>query len=455
MMAASINYPGTFLLYILFTISSTAMLYLGVKYYVSYFQIFISIFLWLGLWFKLSIHLVTGNDYVEATGLFAFSPIQYDELLIVTSLSQLVVCVVWIVMSVILRSNKTQIETATVVGNSIATHKKSKKDNLIWIFALFILAVNVLNWRYKILATGLNAQEMLPWPTSAVISWLLGSGLPLMLAVLLLASIVGRLNFNRVMILVLFEGVLTSITTLSRGSILWHVGPVLIIILINWDFFRKIISKRYIVAFAILGVISFAASLVIANYARNVQYDRAQTSESQEVNIKDSVSQVAGLVVDRWLGIEGLMVAIGHPDTGIDLLGELIMEKDEIGKLQKYQIIADSIYTEVELDIFKVGTIPGVLGFLYLGNSISLTMFGVFCFFSGALLIERIIFYFNRNIFVAAYMGMWLANSVAQFGSSPRLTFFSLMINIFGILIISLVQSQWIGLGKIYRIKLI
>jgi hypothetical protein len=447
---AAICYPGSQLLYMLFTISATSMLFLSLKYYVGYSQIFLGIFLWLGLWLKLSIHLITGEEYVEATGGFKFDSTGYDELLSVATVAYFAVCITWILARILLKSGGVKIHPPLFSNNKAHAPHKLKA---IYFVALLILLVNLINWNYGILKIGLNPQQLLPWPSSAIVSWLLGDGFPLIIAMLLVATVLRGRYFNIVLILVLFEAVLTSITTLSRGSVIWHAAPVFFAIFVNWGVFKKIIPRRVVAGFLIFGLASFAASFIAANFARDVQYAARQSHATVDFDGKEAVSQVAGLVLDRWLGAEGLMVAVGHTEKSMELLLHLIVEKNEIGKPQAYQAIADSIYTGVDLDIFQTGTIPGVIGFFYLGGSILVTAFGVFSLCMGVVLIERLIFYLTQNIFMTAHMGLWLANSVAQFGSNPRQMLFSLLINMVAIIIITTVQMRWFGFGGFSRIK--
>lgn len=443
---ASMQYPGSVFLYWLFTISAASMFWLSVRHFVGYGQIFLGVFLWLGIWLKLSMHLISGADYVEATGDFIFEPSAYDELLLVATVAHIFICIVWLLVKISIRSDGATIQQSPGQrkSNEIAPRFMM---SAIFLYALFIVAINTINWNLGILRVGLVPQTILIWPGNAVVSWLLGSGFPLISGVLLLAAMPNRLHFILILFLVLLEGILSSITTLSRGAFIWHVLPVLTVIWINRHYFSQLFSRRILVGIVIFVAISATAGIVAANFTRNAQYALQQSNEAVEFESTDALSQVSGLVFDRWLGVEGLMVAVGHSQKNPELFLDLMMEKNEIGKLPMYQTIANSIYVDSDLEIFQVGTIPGLVGFLYLSNSFFVVIAGVVFLCLYVVLIERLVLVLTQNVFIAAYMGLWLANSVAQFGLIPRQWFFSCFIIFLTITIIAIVQTLWLRVG--------
>lgn len=428
------------------------MLLLGLKYAMGYGQIFLTLFLWLGLWFKVSIHLISGQDYIEATGYFNFNTSEYDELLVVSTVAYFSVCIAWIFAKISLKP----------VGIKIPLNLIKKKANEINVnlsvktlacFSGFVLLINLLNWHYGILTVGLSPKTVLPWPSNSIISMLLGDGFPLIISTLLLAALVNNKNINIVIFIVLFEAVLTSITTLSRGAIIWHALPVFIVVFFNLNYFKKIISKKVVVGFILLSIISFIGSIVAANFTRNVQYAVRQSNLTSEFEGQEAILQMVGLALDRWLGVEGLMVAVGNSsDNNMDLLIKLLSEKNELGKSLAYQSISNSIYASVDLDIFQTGTIPGAVGFFYFSGSMLVVAIGLFFLAMLVVWIERAIFFFTKNIFLVAHMGMWLANSVAQFGLSPRQLILTLTINLVFIFAITLVQSHWLNIGYSFKL---
>ena len=80
------NYPGHISVYIIFTLVSHGLLFLGFYKNPIFFDAFIGIFLWLGFWFKFS-YVVAFNDGVFPLSIGGFngSGADFDHSLLITS----------------------------------------------------------------------------------------------------------------------------------------------------------------------------------------------------------------------------------------------------------------------------------------------------------------------------------------------------------------------------------
>ena len=160
-----------------------------------------------------------------------------------------------------------------------------------------------------------------------------------------------------------------------------------------------------------------------------------------------AIERTSQLLVDRWVGLEGVMAVQSYGQKGSALLLEGITEKREIGKVPLYQEICRSHYRLMDAKTWQFGSLPGASAFLYYSGSVWIVMLGmaVLCFV--LLVLERFIYVLTRNPILCALLGFNLANFVAQLGMTPRqdLPFYAMMFG--GVLAIWLVQSGNIESG--------
>jgi hypothetical protein len=151
--------------------------------------------------------------------------------------------------------------------------------------------------------------------------------------------------------------------------------------------------------------------------------------------------QVVALGVDRWVGLEGLMAVVAYPKKNGELIIDALKEKREIGTVTQYQKISKSVYQWTDSNIWQFASLPGAVAFLYFSGSLLVVMLGMTAFTFLVLFIEDVIYTFTGNPLLCSLLGMVFANSVAQFGITPRqdLPYF-LMISI-AVIAIWLVQN--------------
>ncbi len=86
---------------------------------------------------------------------------------------------------------------------------------------------------------------------------------------------------------------------------------------------------------------------------------------------------------------------------------------------------------------------PGISGFLYYSGSLWLVVGGLAVFSAFAIASERIIFLLTRNPLLCSLYGMTLANTIAQFGMTPRQDIPQYLMMYAAILAIWFVQSRF------------
>lgn len=155
---------------------------------------------------------------------------------------------------------------------------------------------------------------------------------------------------------------------------------------------------------------------------------------------------ISALVVDRWIGLEGVMAVSAYPEKGSALLLDAVTEKREIGKTTKFQEICNSHYRWVDANTWQFASLPGAAAFFYFSGSLWVVMLGMAIFTLLLQLGEQWVFTLTSNPLLCSLFGLTIANSVAQFGISPRqaIPFYSLVFAF--VLLVSIVQSD-----KVYR----
>lgn len=130
-------------------------------------------------------------------------------------------------------------------------------------------------------------------------------------------------------------------------------------------------------------------------------------------------TRILQLSVDRWIGLEGLMSVQAYPEKNMTLLGRALSEKQESGKTDIYQSVSKSIYLKTDGARFRFRSLPGVVAFLYYGNSLWVVLLGMM-FFTGVVLgIELLLHTLTANPIICSLYGAMLASNIAQFGGSP------------------------------------
>jgi hypothetical protein len=424
------NYPGSKLIYLLFSAVFWLMLLTAMNKRTHYGYLFLAIALWLGFWGKITAHLLLNYPYVEPTGRFDGSATAWDSVL-------------WVAISA---------STGVMLGRLLVHLMGMKYARIVsmddakvpawypalrkclWPLALtLVLCTGALNLILGIQQIGLVPRTILPWPLNALIAWQVSMGSALLLTVLLWWEIASKRSISLSVYALLVEAMTSTTTMLSRGVYIFHTVP---------QFFSLFENRRSLagmskaktaaltLAFAALLVISISGVTTFRAYLyphaggftteEQMRLTRLEVleggiasvrilisqGEHHEValrellaekekleaaisknqagrnpaiagdhpeNIKNAVSpasspdrllenkskllsefyyqfdagalpRILSLIVDRWIGLEGVMAVSAYPEKSNKLLFDAITEKRGIGTTTKFQEIANSHY---------------------------------------------------------------------------------------------------------------
>jgi len=134
----------------------------------------------------------------------------------------------------------------------------------------------------------------------------------------------------------------------------------------------------------------------------------------------DLLKSVYGLIADRFIGLEGVMAVYAYPSKSMEYFGEALTEKRVLGKVSSFQYVSKSTYRFVDTNIWQFASLPGPVAFLFLSGNLWVVFFGMMILTTAVLGVEYLIFRYVGNPFLCSLIGFCMANSVAQFGLTPR-----------------------------------
>jgi hypothetical protein len=427
---ALLQYPGRVAIYILFTVTANLLLYFGFRQNAIFFDTFIGLFFWLGFWLKLSVRVAfLDGRFHEPTGHFDGSGPAFDRALLVASCA-----FVGLLLASTIRERFffTYPAAAPACGQEglRAFYERHRKAVLIGA-ALLIAAVAVTNFLFGIYQRGMVPRTALRFGLGGVYSWLLLFGLASVSALILNFEIVLRKSTSTPAVaLALMESFLTNASLLSRGMIL-NAGA------LGYGLFRALGFAaiwqrfRFWAAAFMAFVILFGCSIVLVNYLRMMALDAEQN--------KWLVVQEAGrpgvLMLDRWVGIEGVMAVSSYPRQGWALFSEAWQERPA-RKMSLYdaKMIA-SPYANMDTTMHHHISLPGIVGFLFYPGSFAflfacMVMLGLLA----AGIEISVVKLGGRNLVLCALLSQVVAARYAHFGYVPAqsyLLFGALYLNLF------------------------
>lgn len=131
--------------------------------------------------------------------------------------------------------------------------------------------------------------------------------------------------------------------------------------------------------------------------------------------------EMGKLIVDRWVGLEGVLTVISSDAKGTDLFLNALTEKPSAGTEAIYQRMASAQYQAFENFTFM--TIPGPIAVLLYSDSFITLIGGLAFVFAVCFLLEFLAFRLLGNVITQAAIGVALAYLLVQ-TNFPRALFF-------------------------------
>ncbi|MEN6318163.1 MAG: hypothetical protein ABFD82_05360 [Syntrophaceae bacterium] len=465
-----VNYSGRAIVYIIFTIVLNTLFVCGFTKNKIFLDTFIGIFLWLGFWLKFSVRVgFMGGRFYECVGSFSGTGAACDQVLLITSCGVSALLIATFIRRKFLFSYTSAIRQTRLEG--IFAYYRDHRKLTLALFISLVVVVALTNVIFGVYQRGMVPRTILPFGLGGIYTWLLLFGLTSVSAVILdcefrmkkdpyLASFIGFLECffsNGAMLsrgMILNGGSLTIglLDNARKRSINLGLRYQLIILVVFGALFvSSVLAVNYIRSYSIVSSIENAAvrhSKALKSKALDSRASKSRALDSPELNVKaaesaelnsmalkTSVRTTQPLILDRWVGIEGVMAVSSYPRLGWDLWKTAWQERYSHSGTSMYDLtFIKSPYLEFDASEYHFISLPGIVAFFYYPGSY------VFLFFSMLLLgllgagIEIATFRLSGgNIILCSLIAQVVAYRYASFGYVPYqsyLLFGSIFLNV-------------------------
>lgn len=421
MLTGLVFYTGSSFVYLLFSIVFLALLVDGLMRGESLGYKFFTLFLWLGFWLKFVVHLLLKYPFLEPVGYFDDNPASWDKVLLVSSMGAFAV----LVSATLISSRKTSHVNKMLASSSYAPRWYLPLRHWLWggVFVAIFL-IPSLNIFYGLFQIGLIPKLVLPWPLNGLTAWLLGFGLLMVLYTLVFWDQSLKLSWKIGFLGVLAESLLSGLSVLSRSIYLFHSIPYL------YELFKSRLAPKLTLSMkgsiCVVWLLFFVASISAVTMMRYSDLSPIDASSDKSITltntdffgVADKVSRrVASLIVDRWIGIEGVMATVAYPAKSVELFQYALQERRVKGELDIYtQKIANTKLSDADIQKYQYATIPGGIAFFYYTGSVLCVFIGMVLLTCLIFVTEKVVFILTKNPYFCAFWSMGIAQGMASFG---------------------------------------
>lgn len=429
-MSSLLYYPGDIVVLLLFQFVFLLMFLLAwVRPFVcSYF--FVALFLFLGFCLKFNAHFIVAYPFVEPIGDFDGTPEVWDQALLGAAAAALGV----VIFRGLQLFRYYFHPSLRPIANQVVPSWYLRFPGVVWgVAVLCAVFLYVMNYFFAFFQIGVNSHVALPFGLGAVLAWLCYCGA--IIAFYLVLDWESKRREDRTWPMVwslCLLGILVSVSLLSRATMIFlYLSFVLTLFFYNKHIFFKLWSAwRWRVL--VLPVVSLFISLFLVSWLRMNIYDYTSSATAAVPPAKGSIveqiepprSEVIGVTptlmfvevmrlgVDRWIGLEGMMVFAASEARGLPMLMGILSESPGAGIDSIYQKLSNSPYKFMEN--FTYLTLPGAPALLFSSGSFIITFAGMFLLTTLLSIFERFTFWASQSRFVTAWVGVLMANAVCQ-----------------------------------------
>lgn len=432
-------YIGNPIYYLFFTFSFTALLYFSFDENKSFFDLFFGLYLWLGFWLKYSLKILYHDNGFGAVGFFNVNKgDDHDRVLLICSIAVLSLLGASLIRRRYLFSYSKIIERHTYSG--VLDFYKQNKKAFVSFFVFAAIAVPALNAYFGIYQRGTIPRTILPFGLNGIFAWLILFGLASVSSLIIDFEMKIKSKAQLWPIMLGFMEILFSnFSMISRGM---YLNGSALIFGINENFKCLKLKGRlkFNATLALILVVLMIGSVLAVNYIRsNRFYNVSKIEAEKKFDHAKFVKLVKGakvLLIDRWVGVEGVMSVSNYDKLGWDLLKTAWGEKYKNYGTSWYDMtLIESSYKDTDLTKHHFITLPGAIAFFFYPGSflfLAMMMFGIGLI--GAL-IELFVYRFGgNNLVLCSLISQVVAYRFIHFGYVPRqsyLLFGTIIGNIF------------------------
>lgn len=324
-------YKGSMYVFASFSVAFLAMLVVAFYKEFNYGYFYLALLLFFGFWVKLVHHLIFPAPYIEAVGVFSWTPGAWDEVLWVATVAAaglVAARLTWFAMTVFFRNCKELEQVELIVPVWYGRGRK-----YLWVGVLvFIVIFAIINVELGIHQIGLAPRTILIFPLNALIAWMLNFGLATIIGVFLWWDVHIHKQSLHTLYVVLIEALFSSVSMLSRGAFIFHVIPQMTAYYRNRFHFRPL-SLWQILSMVLVAVIFFAICFSMVDTLRGYYY-RSNTEDFRAVS-RQSVEQLKVKRHEKEQ-LEALLKKHNKEESGRNLamLAELDRRERELSALE-------------------------------------------------------------------------------------------------------------------------
>jgi hypothetical protein len=418
-------YPGNSGLFFFFCAVFMAMWGLVWVGPMSYFYFFISSFWLLGFWMKACLHLIIGYDFLEPVGQFDASGEAWDSALLIIIAAG--VGALFFRLAQIHLLNKVKSISIFKPDLTLVPAWYVRFRPIVWLAsAISIGIVAVFNVNYSINIAGLLPMQTFPFKINAIVAGLLNLGFAFWIAALVWWDVTLNKGWFFSMLAIVIEGLICSVSILSRGAFVFQVFHYLPSIYINRTLLR--VSMKLFALICVIFMVGAMVSAILTTQMRVSLYDGKSplsfykgimTQSTPSIEVEGAFGRVLYLISDRWVGLEGVMVTSSYPEVGSELFFTGWTQKAEYGNKPIFEYMANSIYIDPDYpnaDKYNFLSIPGLVAMLSYGGRLWVIFIGTILFLGFFALYEYYLSIWIGNPFVLSFFAMYSAILLAQFG---------------------------------------
>jgi len=341
----------------------------------SGFMLMLSILFVLGNWLKVSLHYIFDYPYVEPTGSFGGTNHEWSDFHIYSA-----------AITAALMLNTAMIRAVSKANSINCNYKKTGKKPR-WHYSasiLFILLIYYANWNFGFYRIGVARELHLPFGLNALASFLVFLGLPMLLAIQASYDVERHKTLTtRNVLLIATISIVAATTTYSRAIVMLVMMPILYGAYCQAK--RNYDERLSIKPLMLFSAIALLISILVVSGVRISVY--SDESALDTALLYYYLFESLGLVSDRWIGAESLMVAVASKKS-LGLFIELLIENPAAGVNSIYQALSNSRYVELDGKTFL--TLPGVFALLAFSGNFFIIFIGVTMISGIGIAIEKI-----------------------------------------------------------------
>jgi hypothetical protein len=413
--AGLVRYTGSKALFAAFCAAYLALAVVAFPKPRQYVFLFFAGFLCLGFWLKAIAHFAWNVDFVEPIGDFTRKPDDWDSALLLATAGALGALAakgghLWIA--------RRRAAGATTEAEAAAPAWFIALRRPIWLLTLaLIIALNALNFVFAFYQVGVNPKLILPLRLHIPAAWLINSGFALWLAALVYWDLRAGKGFVGGLMAAMLEALLSSLSAHSRFFFLLHAGPYWLVGAERWQAVRGALRRMAVPVLFASFILLLALSLAVISRIRFQEYfdmPKLPAGHTEARYYREVVErQLTRLLVQRWVGLEGALIATAAPGRGYDLASAAASDSPRHGADALYQKAAKVPYASSD-PRFTFLTNAGPVALLGLSGSIMAVFLGMALLVAILIATEHLAQQLTGNPFFVAVAGASLANVASQ-----------------------------------------